>query len=117
MTTMLERQIREKLTEFVTGQVDLGTLHEWLAPTIWSIEDRHDPAAQELAYAVELTIAEFDAGHRSEYGLVEELERLVLYDSIPTGTSNVWCVGDVRPTLLEFVGTEHEGVFSSSARH
>lgn len=114
MATMFERQIRAKLVECVIGQISLEVFHEWLAPIIWDIENRNDPAAQDLAYSIELAIAEFVAGHRCERELIEELERLVLYESVSTGTSDFSCVGNVPTASQELAHIEHEGVFSSS---
>lgn len=69
--TPLKQSIRNKCADFMASRIDLESFHEWLAPIVWDIEDRNDPDAQELVYSIELAIAEFSAGHRSENELRE----------------------------------------------
>ncbi|MHC4178946.1 MAG: hypothetical protein ACYSWU_15645 [Planctomycetota bacterium] len=112
MASRLERNIRAKVAEFVSEQISLGTLHDWLVPIIWTIEERNDPEAETLVYAIELAIAEYNAGHVLECDFRCELESFVKHDNNAVGTSNVWISIGRGSTVVD--DSKHEGVFSSS---
>ncbi len=67
MASRLESIIRAKVIEFVAGEISLDVLHDWLVPIVWSIEERNDPKAEKLVYAIELAIAEHSAHHLLEF--------------------------------------------------
>ncbi|HUG94249.1 MAG TPA: hypothetical protein VML55_25695 [Planctomycetaceae bacterium] len=110
MPNNLERDIRIKLGEYVTCQVGLEEFHDWLSPVLWDIEDQGEPGAADLAYSIELAIAEYSAGHMNEQELREELEQLVLY-SLRTTSASADLVGDLSAPRRN---TGAETVFSSS---
>lgn len=78
MITTLEQEIRSKLADLVVGQLSLSSFHKWLVSVTWDIEDQEDPGAEELAYSIELVIAEYATGHCAHCtydDLMKELER------------------------------------------
>lgn len=101
----LEREIRDKLTDYVTEQITLEALQDWLAPLLWDIEEANEPAASKLAYSVELLISEYSAGHLRKAEFARKMDALVLYDASRHTT---------EPVPPEFVSNECAVEYSSS---
>jgi hypothetical protein len=66
MQTSLEGQIRDELRLYVSGQVPLSTFEEWLVAMSWNIHQTGDVSAMRLAYEIDLRLAEYANGHRTE---------------------------------------------------
>ena len=77
MASGLSDRIARKVIGYVRGDTTMGQLRDYLAPIVWDIESSCDPAAEALAYGVELFLAEYDHGHRSERELKEKLLSLI----------------------------------------
>lgn len=74
---ILEVEIREKLAELLSGALDLESFEDWLVQHSWNMHLDSDRAAQELASAVELALAEHSSGHLSGAELRQELHSLL----------------------------------------
>lgn len=72
-----ERQLRDRVSEYVKGVVSLADFEDWFARESWNIHKSDDLAAQRLAYSVELRLSEHSSGHLPEQELREELNQLV----------------------------------------
>lgn len=56
-------EIREWLSKYIRGEVMLREFQEWFVPVTWEINDED---ALELTKEIELLLAEFTNGHRTE---------------------------------------------------
>ena len=69
----LTNEIHDQLAKYLAGDTTLYEFSGWLAPVVWDIEERHDPEAEDLAYAVFHRMAEQSSGYISE----DHLRRLL----------------------------------------
>src|SRR3990170_8748980 len=72
-----ESEIRCYLVQFLDKDIDLDTFANWFAENTWNIHRQEDQSAQELAYSIELLLAEHSSGHLSKDELRTELLPLV----------------------------------------
>jgi hypothetical protein len=72
-----EPQIREKLGRFLRGDLSLERFEDWLSQKSWNMHKDSSEAAQKLAAALELRLAEYSAGHLSDLTLRDELRPFV----------------------------------------
>lgn len=68
-----ESQIRERLAAFLTNAIPLDEFEDWLVQNSWNMHQDSDPAAQELAGAIDLRLSEHSSGHLRENQLRDEL--------------------------------------------
>jgi hypothetical protein len=77
--SQLEQSIRHRLTSYLAGNLSLDDFTEWLVGATWNIGSTGDVAASELAYSIELALAEHSSGLltldelRSELGALGQL--------------------------------------------
>lgn len=65
-----EHHIREALARYLSGEVFLKELQEWFIPRAWEVLAESGPAA-DLVAEIELLLAEYTSGQRSESDLRE----------------------------------------------
>jgi hypothetical protein len=70
-----ESQIREKLGRYLRRDLSLDQFEDWIAQQSWNMHKDSNEAAQKLASAIELRLAEHSSGHLSESALREELRQ------------------------------------------
>ncbi len=70
-----ESKIREHLGRYLRQELSLDQLEDWIAQQSWNMHKDSDEAAQKLASAIELRLAEHSSGHLDEPSLREELRR------------------------------------------
>ena len=70
-----ESQIREKLVRYLRRDSSLEQFEDWIAQQSWNMHKDSSEAAQKLASAIELRLAEHSAGHLNEPALREELRQ------------------------------------------
>ncbi len=58
----LAKAIRHHLTRYLAGDLSLNELQDWLVNATWSMEATASSDAVQLAYSVELVLAEFSSG-------------------------------------------------------
>jgi hypothetical protein len=83
MTTSLEQTILRHLAAYVAGTTSLDEFEDWLIGVTWNIEQANDPAATDLAYDIELFLAEQSTENFSEAELREMLRPLVETAAVP----------------------------------
>ena len=66
-----ESEIRGWLARYLAGEIPLEEFEDWLVQQIWNMQEGSPEAAQKLASAIELRLAEHSSGHLTE----EELQR------------------------------------------
>jgi hypothetical protein len=108
--TDLEREIRTLVSNYVAGQLTFGQFNLAVAEGTWDVPQT-DLGAQHFAYDVELLVAEFTSGHRTEASLRRALsERLggvffidattlvsIVFQSPPTTTGAIMWGVTPRP--------------------
>lgn len=73
MMSTLTNEILDHLAKYLAGDTSLYEFSGWLSPIVWDIEERHDPEAEDLAYAVFHRMAEQSSGYITE----DRLRRLL----------------------------------------
>lgn len=68
-----ENQIRETLVSYLLGKISLDEFEDWLVERSWNMHQDSEEAAQKLAAAIELRLAEHSSGHLSHADLRNEL--------------------------------------------
>ena len=68
-----ENQIRERLIRYLRGETSLDQFEDWLVQRSWNMHRDSDEAAQKLAAAIDLRLAEHSSGHLDESALRDEL--------------------------------------------
>ena len=72
-----ELQLREQLVNFLANKSSLDEFEDWFVQNSWNMHKDSDLAAQRLAYAVELRLAEHDAEHLPADDFRRELAELL----------------------------------------
>ena len=68
-----EIEIRKELVSLLNNEIDLDTFEDWLALKSWDMHVDSAGAAQKLASAIELRLAEYSGGHCDYESLRAEL--------------------------------------------
>lgn len=58
----LEGTIRHQLRSYLTDGISLDEFTAWLIGATWNMENADDAATSQLAYAIELSLAEYTSG-------------------------------------------------------
>jgi hypothetical protein len=72
-----EAQIREQIGHYLRGEISLDIFEDWLVQRSWNMHKDSGEAAQKLASAIELRLAEHSSGHLDEAELRNELRPFV----------------------------------------
>ena len=72
-----ESEIRNRLADLIHGDLDLNAFANWFAEETWNIHLGGDNRAQELAYSIELLLAEHSSGHLTENDLRDEIRPII----------------------------------------
>ncbi len=94
---MISSVLRDKILEYIQKRISVTDLEEWLVPQIPLLIADPDSAESDLVAAIELGIAEFEAGIRSDENLVRFFEQVLSENNVisvnlsktVTGSSNV----------------------------
>jgi hypothetical protein len=85
----LETAIRNHLVSYVAGELSLEAFTSWLVSASWDIAGAGDEDAAQLAYSIELALAEHSSGLLTDDELRAELQRFsehVRLNLRPTGS-------------------------------
>src|SRR5581483_2526465 len=66
MKSMLTDEIHEALREYLEGRVPLREFEDWFVSRTWNVRQFDDPSLNDLVYEIELRLAEYTNGHRTE---------------------------------------------------
>lgn len=66
MDTSLDASIREHIVRYLASESTLHELEEWFVPTTWNTVGRVPLSTERLIGGVELRLAEYTSGHRTE---------------------------------------------------
>ncbi len=73
----LEFQVRDKLADYIVGNLALDAFRDWLVPIAWDVEAERSSRLEDLVYEIELRLAEYSQGLWTETELKGQLEPLV----------------------------------------
>ncbi|MBI4507981.1 MAG: hypothetical protein HY691_20840 [Chloroflexi bacterium] len=85
MPPPLDVQIRAYVARYLSGDLTLRELQEWLAPVSWNIHRAGNQTAMDLAYDIELSLAEYTNGDWTEDELKDLLRPLVEFRPVSAG--------------------------------
>src|SRR5437879_2851449 len=72
-----QSEIREKLNALISKNLGFSEFEDWLAARSWNMHLDSDSAAQSLAGAVELRLAEYSSDHLSWEQMIDEFRALL----------------------------------------
>lgn len=78
----LEAAIRHQLVSYLSDRMSLDEFTAWLVGATWNIESMSEPEASQLAYAIELALAEHTSGLLTLEELRAELRSLSQHVSL-----------------------------------
>lgn len=73
----LDEEIREQLSRFLAGDIDLRAFRDWFVPFAWNIEKRANAGTAEVVHQIDLVLSEFEHGDWSEAEMRDHLVPLV----------------------------------------
>jgi hypothetical protein len=77
MNPSLENEMREKLASYLFGEISLEDFEDWFVSASWNVNQSKNQAAINIVYEIELRLAEYSDGFRSEVELKNLLRPLV----------------------------------------
>jgi hypothetical protein len=81
---MLSSALRMKIIEFIDNKITIAELENWLVPNLQSLISSPESIDADVISAIELGLAEIDAGLRSQHEFVEFLLEVLSEESIKT---------------------------------
>ena len=72
-----ESEIRDWLARYLAREIPLEEFEDWFVRQSWNMQEGSPEAAQRLASAIELRLAEHSSGHLTEEDLQRELRSFV----------------------------------------
>ncbi len=77
MNPSIHYEIRDKLGSYLLGEISLEDFKDWFVPVLWNIEYSNNQDAMNIAYEMELRLAEYSNDYWSEDELKALLRPLV----------------------------------------
>ncbi len=78
MDTQLESQLQARLASYLRGGCSLEAFEDWFVPhALSAVESSGNPDTDQLIYEIELRLAEFSHGDRTERELKQVLQPLI----------------------------------------
>jgi hypothetical protein len=77
MNPSLDNEIREKLVIYLVEEISLEDFEDWFVSASWNVSQSKNQAAINMVYEIELRLAEYSDGFRSEDELKNYLRPLV----------------------------------------
>lgn len=74
---LAESEIRDRLARYLAKEIPLEEFEDWFVQQSWNMHQGSPEAAQMLASAIELRLAEHSSGHLTEEELQQELRSFV----------------------------------------
>lgn len=117
-----EYQIRQQLAKYLNDEISLDHFEDWLVQRSWNMHRDSEPAAQKLASAIELRLAEYSSGHLEEKNLREEMRPFVTTYSATVNFGQIPGVAEVFadlqnnfPSPRTLVVVQQEALFQTPA--
>jgi hypothetical protein len=94
-------EIRREISRYLRGDISLDRFEDWLVQHSWNMQLDSEEAAQKLAAAVELRLAEHSSGHLDESDLREQLRSFINQDTVRIEFGSV-------PIAFEDIGSQNK---------
>ena len=112
---LIDTQIRRRLSEYIAGDMTLKKFAAWFAPVVWGI-DSAPAGSQDLAYELELRLAEYSNGDWTEAEL-RRLFRSVLMTQVVVSNPPMLSVQNQTTSLTMTAGASTSSFrFAGTAR-
>ncbi len=103
MVQTMELEIRERLSDYVAGRIDLREFQKWFVPRAWHEASTHPVGPlQDLISTIELRLAEFTNGHLTTDELKDKLSSLPYMTTFAhraEGRPRTWTASASSPTI------------------
>jgi len=105
----LANAIRDKVISYLSGEISLDELEDWVVTRTWDVDKTGDWEGADLAHGIELLLAEYTNGHRSEEELREQFHAMLSTIHVSTGgspyepriiTGTSWVITEHEPTII-----------------
>jgi len=73
MSNSLDFNIRERLAEYLAGEISLHEFEDWFFPETWDVDQLDNLALTNLVYGIKLRLAEYSNGDWTEKELRDRL--------------------------------------------
>ena len=73
----LEKSIRNHLAAYLAGNLSLNELQDWLVGATWNANESASSDAENLAYSIELVLAEYSGGYLTPDQLRSDLHEIL----------------------------------------
>lgn len=111
----LELALRQRMTRYLEGSLQLRELHEWLGSAAWNIDAWASASVAQLYHDVELLFAEHAHGDWTEDELKDRLAPLASYVSVEANQSLLeWATAGNNAGSHALVFTASDTVIHSS---
>lgn len=77
MQSSLDREIRDRLLDYVSGAATLDQFKDWLISVTWDMPEDADTAARELSYEIQLALGDQSSGFTTDSEMREALADLI----------------------------------------
>jgi len=95
---MISSVLRDKILEFTQKRISISDLEEWLVPQIPSMISDPDSTEADLVAAIELGLAEFEEGIRSNDDLIRFFEQVLSENTVISVNLSKTIVGSSNAT-------------------
>src|SRR5258708_12213450 len=73
MSYSLDFNVRERLAEYLAGEISLHEFEDWFFPETWDVDQLDNLALTNLVYGIKLRLAEYSNGDWTEKELRDRL--------------------------------------------
>lgn len=87
---MLDADIRDRLAQYLRGELTLRSFQEWFIRETWDIQNSEPQYILDLAYSIKLKLAEYTNGHLTEDDLRKALRQYVEHFTMVLPLYNGW---------------------------
>lgn len=77
MQSSLDREMRDRLLDYLSGAATLDQFKDWLISVTWDMPEDADKAARELSYEIQLALGDHSSGLTIESEMREALADLI----------------------------------------
>ncbi len=100
MAALDEEIIREHVSRYLAGEIDLRAFRDWFVPFAWNIERRASTETAEVVHQIDLVLSEFEHGDWSEAEVRDHLAPLVQNSRVRVQEKS-WVVAISNRSALE----------------
>lgn len=69
--------LQDELTCYLAGEQSLSEFYHWFVPEAWDVHQWASPRVQEVVGEINLLLAEYSSGHRTEQELKDLFAKII----------------------------------------